>query len=307
MRVPSLALARSIAGAFLLSPLLLLPASLSVARLAVAPGDELVVSTSWLAAHLKDPSLVILEVTDPDGAPSPHIPGARQIAYMDITTKRDGLGTELPPVEQLRAAFEKLGVSDSSHVVVYAPEAPMATRVLFTLDYLGVPHFSLLDGGLTRWRAEKRPVVDQFGTATPGHLTPHPHPEKVVDAAWISARQGRPGLSLIDTRTDGEYLGTGERHGMPSFGHLAGAHQLQWEQLFQSDSVPLLRSRAELEKLYGDRTRAGDTVVTYCWVGYRASATYFAARYLGLPVKLYDGSYQDWLQRKLPVKAGTEP
>jgi 3-mercaptopyruvate sulfurtransferase SseA len=58
---------------------------------------------------------------------------------------------------------------------------------------------------------------------------------------------------------------------------------------------------------FGIGRHAGDTVATYCWVGYRASMTYFIARYLGYPVKLYDGSYQDWQQRKLPVKAGAIP
>ena len=51
----------------------------------------------------------------------------------------------------------------------------------------------------------------------------------------------------------------------------------------------------------------GATVVTYCWVGYRASATYLVARYLGYPARMYDGSYQDWSQRKLPVRGGAAP
>jgi thiosulfate/3-mercaptopyruvate sulfurtransferase len=101
------------------------------------------------------------------------------------------------------------------------------------------------------------------------------------------------------------------RHGMPSEGHLAGARQLQWQQLFQGDSGSAhgepLKSRPELAKLYADRMQPGDTVVTYCWVGYRASTTYLAARALGLPVKLYDGSYEDWARRKLPLTTGAKP
>jgi thiosulfate/3-mercaptopyruvate sulfurtransferase len=113
-------------------------------------------------------------------------------------------------------------------------------------------------------------------------------------------------MSLIDTRTDGEYLGTGGRHGMPSEGHLAGARQLQWEDLF-ADGKNTLNSRDSLQRMYAARVQPGDTVVTYCWVGYRASMTYFIARYLGYPVKMYDGSYQDWLKRKLPVRSGPTP
>jgi thiosulfate/3-mercaptopyruvate sulfurtransferase len=133
------------------------------------------------------------------------------------------------------------------------------------------------------------------------------HPDIVASADWILPRVGRPGLALIDTRTDGEYVGSGERRGIPSEGHIAGARQLQWEELFRDGERQLLRDRAELQRLYAERVQAGDTVVTYCWVGYRASATYFIARYLGFPVKMYDGSYQDWSRRALPVRAGKMP
>jgi thiosulfate/3-mercaptopyruvate sulfurtransferase len=131
--------------------------------------------------------------------------------------------------------------------------------------------------------------------------------EDIGDAPWISARLGKPGLALIDTRTDGEYLGTGDRHGMPSAGHLPGARQLEWEQLFKDRDAMVFKSHDEIAKLYADRMKAGDTVVTYCWIGQRASMTYAAARMLGLPVKFYDGSYQDWQIRKLPVVAGAKP
>jgi thiosulfate/3-mercaptopyruvate sulfurtransferase len=117
---------------------------------------------------------------------------------------------------------------------------------------------------------------------------------------------GTTGIALADTGTDGEYLGAGERHGMPSEGHLAGARQLQWEQLFR-DGSHMLRDRDELRRLHAERVAAGDTVVTYCWMGHRASATYPVARLLGYPARMYDGSYQDWQRRKLPVQAGALP
>lgn len=269
--------------------------------------SSLVVSTAWLAAHLDDPSVVVLHVGHDDSYADGHVPGARALSYMDVVARNaEGIGTELPSVEVLRAQFERLGVSDSTRVVVYAPEAPMATRILFTLDYLGHRKFALLDGGLQQWKAEGRPVSRAVPVPVPGHMTPHPRPDLVATASWITEHAGR-GIALIDTRTDGEYVGAGERHGMPSAGHIAGARQLQWEQLFRDDTIPLLEDRAALERLYAERVKEGDTVVTYCWVGYRASATWFVARYLGYPVKLYDGSYQDWSKRNLAVRAGDTP
>ena len=280
--------------------------------------DSLIVSTGWLAAHLKDPNIVVLQIDahmgKGDDVPfaTEHIPGARELLLSSIAVDTNGLNSELPPVERLREAFESVGVSDSSHVVVYyVSEAPTAARAVMTLDYLGHDRVSFLDGGLAKWRAEKRELTAKAATVARGTMHPRIRTNVIADAPWIQERIGKPGLALIDTRTDGEYLGTGMRHGMPSTGHLYGARQLQWQQLFVGDSgsengAPL-KSPAELRKLYADRMQPGDTVVTYCWVGWRASATYLAARSLGLPVKLYDGSYEDWARRKLPLRVGATP
>jgi len=275
-----------------------------------------IVSTAWLAAHLRDPDVVVLQVDMAMMHDAPftagHIPGAHELSYDVIAIDRDGLGSEMPSVDSLRDAFERAGVSDRSHVVVYySSEAPSAARAVMALDYLGHNRVSFLDGGLPKWRAEGRPMETTAKPVARGTLHARPQESVLATAPWIESRIGKPGIALIDTRTDGEYLGSGMRHGMPSEGHLAGARQLQWQQLFQGDSGSAhgepMKSRAELAKLYAERMHPGDTVVTYCWVGYRASTTYLAARALGLPVKLYDGSYEDWARRKLPLTTGAKP
>ncbi len=289
----------------------LLVSALPVASHAQA-ANSFVVSTNWLAAHLGNPSVVVIDVgmwsdTGVDKAYAEgHIPGTRVVEFSSLAIGRDGLDEELPGVDQIRDVLESAGISDSTLVVVYGSDAPAASRALFTLDYIGHHNFAFLDGGIAKWRAEGRPLSRDVPTFTRGHITPHPNPALVVNSDWITAHASDHNIALIDTRTDGEYLGTGDRHGMPSEGHIAGARQLQWQQLFESDDMTL-KSDAALKKLYADRVGPGDTVVTYCWVGYRASMTYFVARYLGYPVKLYDGSYQDWQKRKLPVRAGATP
>jgi thiosulfate/3-mercaptopyruvate sulfurtransferase len=273
-----------------------------------AEDDSIIVSTTWLGRHLSDPKIVVLYVGhDTTGARAEHIPGAHFISYTDIATQRDGLGAELPPVDQLKNLFENVGVSSGSRVIVYGEMAPMASRAFFTLDYLGNVRASVLDGGIAKWKRERRPVTTDLAKVAKGSYAPKPRPDVVVDAAWIQPRLGKPGTALIDTRTDGEYLGDGERHGMPSNGHLLGGQQLQWEQLFKNPDEGEFLDRAALAKLYASRVHAGDTVVTYCYVGYRASMTYLAARALGYPTKLYDGSYQDWARRNLPLVKGTSP
>ena len=277
---------------------------------AQSPNPSMLVSTDWLAQHLNDPNVVVIHIPhDANDFAAGHIPGARQLPYADVRIEHNGIGTELPPVEQLQQTFEKLGVSDDSHVVIYAGGhgmAPMASRVFLSLDYLGHPKVSLLNGGIEKWRAEKRPLSTESTPITPGKLTPKPR-TVTVDADFVNSHTGKKGFAFIDTRTTPEYLGTGGRSGLPSEGHVAGARQLEWEQLFSDARTGAFLEPAELKKLYTDRIAPGDTVITYCLVGYRASMTYFGARLLGYPVRLYDGSYQEWARLKLPVKKGEQP
>lgn len=272
---------------------------------AQGPTAPLVVSTSWLAEHLTDPGVVVVHVENKDYADG-HIPGARGVPYAALAVRRGTVTTELPEPDSLRSLFASLGISDASHVVVYGAQGPMATRMLYTLSYLGHAKYSLLDGGLEQWKAEQRTVTKDVPVIVPGVMTPRTLRPVVADADWVLARLGKPGLALLDTRTTGEYNGTGNRSGMPSAGHLAGAVQLEWEQLFADGNVRL-KPRAELERLYAERVKPGDSVVTYCWIGYRGSATWFVAHYLGYDARLYDGSYQDWSQRSLPTRAGATP
>lgn len=277
---------------------------------AQAPAHSMLVSTDWLARHLGDSNVVVLHVShDQNDYRMGHIPGARPILYGDVTIEHNGIGTELPAVAQLRKTFEKLGISDDSYVVIYAHAngmAPMASRVFLTLDHIGLPNIALLNGGITKWRAEGRPISTEEPKVKMGRLTSKPR-TVTVDADWVNAHSGARGFAFIDTRTTPEYLGTGSRGGLPSEGHIAGARQLEWQQLFTDSDTGTFLEPAELRKLFADRVAPGDTVVTYCLVGYRASMTYFGARMLGYPVRLYDGSYQEWARRALPVKKGATP
>src|SRR4030088_2864928 len=126
--------------------------------------ESLIVSTEWLAAHLNDESLVLLQVGDKNEYLAGHIPGAQFVTLADISTPRgSGLTLELPPAAQLEAVFEKLGVTDKSRIVVYFGKdwVSPTTRVFFTLNYLGLgDRASILDGGLPAWRAGGNPVTN---------------------------------------------------------------------------------------------------------------------------------------------------
>jgi len=267
---------------------------------------SLIVSTEWLAQHLNDDSLVLLQVGEKNEYVAGHIPGAQFITVADISTPRgQGLTLELPPVAQLKTAFEKVGVSDRSRIVIYFGKdwvTPTA-RVFFTLDYLGLgDRASILDGGLPAWRGEGRPVTTAVNEPKPGTISPHPNSKLVVDAAWVRDNLDKPGVMILDARAPKFYSGA-EAGQMPRAGHIPGAKNIPFSSLVE-DSNNKFKTAAALRALFeAAAVKQADTVTTYCHIGQQASLLYFAARYLGYDAHVYDGSFEDWSRRpELPVE-----
>jgi thiosulfate/3-mercaptopyruvate sulfurtransferase len=275
-----------------------------------SPRENLVVTTAWLADHLRDPDLVLLHVGDKSEYDRSHLPGARFVSQRDISVsdhdheKDTGLSLEMPSAVSLRAQLAALGIGDGSKVVVYYGNdwVSPATRVMFTLDYAGLGDRShLLDGGMNRWKAEERPLTAEVPAKAWGRLSALRIKPIVVDAAYVRSRIGSPGFHLIDGRDAVFYDGV--EAGGKRKGHIAGARSVP----FTSTTTEKLelRSPAELASLFrGAGVNPGDTVVAYCHIGQQATAVLFAARTLGHPVLLYDGSYQDWSRRgnEFPVE-----
>lgn len=273
--------------------------------------QSMIVTTDWVAKHLKDKSLVLLQVGDRKEYDAAHIPGAQFIQTSDISTPRgQGLILELPPVEQLEATFEKLGISDHSRIIVYFSKdlvTPTA-RVYFTLDYLGLgDRTSILDGGLPAWVAEKRPVSTEVNAPKPGQFTPRPNPKLVVDSAWVNANLNKSNVAILDARNSEFYTGA-QAGNMPRAGHIPRARSIPFGSLVQ-DANNKFESPDVLRKIFTDAgVKTGDSVATYCHIGQQASLLYFVARYLGFDAHLYDGSFQDWSNRsELPVEKSATP
>lgn len=267
--------------------------------------ESLIVSSEWLATHLNDESLVLLQVGDKDEYLAGHIPGAQFVTMADISTPRgSGLTLELPAVTQLQTAFEKLGVTDKSRVVIYFGKdwVSPTTRVFFTLDYLGFgDRTSILDGGLPAWRAAGKPVTTALTEAKPGHFTPHPNAKLIVDAAWVNANLNQPGIVILDARASKFYTGA-EAGSMPRAGHIPKARNIPFSSVVEdTNKFKNVAALSELFKAAG--VKAGDSLTSYCHIGQQASVLYFAARYLGYDAHLYDGSFEDWSRRpELPVE-----
>jgi thiosulfate/3-mercaptopyruvate sulfurtransferase len=268
--------------------------------------DSMIVSTEWLAKHQNDADLVLLQVGDEKEYDAAHLKGAQYIQLADISTPRgSGLILELPAVDQLKATFEKLGVTDKSRIVVYFSKdwVTPTSRVYFTLDYLGLgDRTSILDGGMPAWIAEKGSVTTEVISPKPGSFTPHPNPKLVVDAAWVSGNISKPGVAILDAR-DAKFY-TGESAGnMPRAGHIPSAKSIPFSTLVE-DSNNKFKSPDSLRALFNTAgVQPKDSVATYCHIGQQASLLYFVAKYLGYDAHLYDGSFDDWSKRAdLPVE-----
>src|SRR5580704_12731730 len=213
-----------------------------------AAHPELVVSTQWLADHLNDPNLVIVHIAhDESDYRAAHIPGSRYLAMDKFATDQMAKpGTELLPPDQLKKNLEAIGIGDDSRVVYYAPYwDPMATRLFFTLDYLGHgDRAALLDGGMDQWLREKRPTSSEEPKITPGNLTLHVHPEIVakmdVMTKLASEKSGAAEVVIIDARPAKRYRA----------GHLPGAQSMFWENALVGHDNALLQSPEQLRKQF---------------------------------------------------------
>ena len=283
-------------------------ASLGLALPALGQREQMLVTTAWLAQHLHDPNLVLLHVGGDGEYKAMHIPGARFADMDDVSVSEhtaEGLMLEMPSAESLRERLQKLGISNDSRIVVYygSDWVSPSTRIVFTLDYAGLGgQTSLLDGGMPAWVREGRKVTDRLPAPRTGTLSPLRIKPIVVNAAYVKQHIGTRGVSIVDGRDASFYDGVqrGSAHGGEQrAGHIASAKSVPFTQV-TLDNL-LLKSPNELRELFTKAgVQAGDTIVGYCHVGQQATAMLFAARSLGHPVLLYDGSYQEW-SRLTPV------
>lgn len=277
---------------------------------AIAADEPMLVNADWLAKHIDDKNLVLLHVGDKKEYDAGHIPGAQLILRTDFSTPpgEGRLILQLPPVEQLKASFEKLGVSDNSRIVIYFGAGGWITpaaRVYFTLDYLGLGgKTSLLDGGAEEWKKLGKALTTEVKTVAPGKFTPRPNAALVAEAAWLKENLNTSKVAVIDSRLPNFYSGK-DNAGMPRAGHLPGAKNLPFPMLAVSDTDLKLKDLTALRKLYEEAgADKGKMVVTYCHIGQQASLGYFVAKMLGYNAKLYDGSFDEWSRNESwPIEA----
>lgn len=286
-------------------PAVLLLAIAMACAAAAAPPEPIVVPPAWLAAHLQDPDLVLLQVSSlRDDYTREHIPGARFLWPSWLTVSTPDLGFEMPPVDSLATVLRRLGVANDSRIVIYHVLGDVAgtARVFVTLDYVGLGgRTQILDGGLAAWKAAGHPVTKDEPVFAPGTFTPAPRPDAVIHLDGMRARYDAPGVQPLDARSPQDFNAVAGLNVLRG-GHIPGAVNLPVAALFDSlDRYQPLDSLATRFRRAG--VKPGSEIITYCGVGRTASPAYVAARMLGYDVRLYDGSFSEWSRKEdLPVE-----
>jgi thiosulfate/3-mercaptopyruvate sulfurtransferase len=278
---------------------------------------EVLVSTQWLADHLDDPKIRILE-SDEDVLlyDMGHIPGAQKIDWhidLNDPVLRDYVSRE--PFERL---LQRLGIDESTTVVFYGDKNNWwACYAFWVFQLFGFSHARVLDGGRLKWEQEGRPMVTDVPSFPPTRYRANERSDSSIRAFFDEVmghmKAGRP---LVDVRSLPEY--TGERTHMPDYpqegtlrgGHIPGARSIPWARAANTDGS--FKSADDLRAIYEAEQglKPGDDVIAYCRIGERSSHTWFVLTYLlGYPrVRNYDGSWTEWGNSvRAPITRGTEP
>lgn len=300
----------------------------SAASAQVANGstrDKLVVSPAWLAEHLNDRDLVILQVGRKETYDAGHIPGARLVNFdagalaapMPHDMSVPHVMLEMPATEALHDQLAALGISDNSKIVVVPADnywSP-STRIVLTLDYAGLSNVAWLNGGTKGWVDYGRTLTADVPEVKPGNLSPLKIRPIVVDEKFVMDHIRKPGFAIVDARNRSFYDGIPSQRQNdgppPKLGHIPGALSAPYDQFAVGNAAAggtTLKSQEEIQAMFNAAgVKPGDTIIGYCHIGQQATAMLFSARTLGYNVLLYDGSFTEWQKKDLPVENPAAP
>jgi len=265
---------------------------------------EVLVSTDWVAEHLDDPSVRLVE-SDEDLLlyEMGHIPGAVKIDW--VTELNDPLVRDYIGRERLQSLLRQKGISDDTTIVLYGDRNNWwATYAFWVFRLFGLERLRIMDGGRTLWEKEGRPLVTEAPRHAAGTITVGERDDAAIrafrDEVLAHVRRRGP---LVDVRSPEEFRG--ERLHMPEYpsegalrgGHIPGARSIPWGKAVDP-ATHTFRPAAELRTLYQQENalKPGDETIVYCRIGERSSHSWFALTYLlGFDrVRNYDGSWTEW-------------
>ncbi len=281
---------------------------------------ERLVSTEWLAGHLGEPGLVVVE-SDEDVLlyETGHIEGAVKIDWH--TDLNDPVLRDYIDGAAFAALLGGKGISRDDTVVIYGDKNNWwAAYALWVFTLFGHEDVRLLDGGRAKWEAEGRPYTTEVPERAPVDYPVVERDDSTVRAfredVLVHLGQDPQGRALIDVRSPEEY--TGARTHMPAYpeegalrgGHIPTAQSVPWARAVAEDGT--FKTRPELDAIYRDGAGLsdGDSVIAYCRIGERSSHTWFVLTHLlGFEgVRNYDGSWTEWGSLvRVPIVTGDAP
>ncbi|SDY18706.1 3-mercaptopyruvate sulfurtransferase [Citreimonas salinaria] len=274
------------------------------------------VSTAWLARHLRDPDLRVLDASWylPDMGRDPraeyeaaHIPGARFFDIDDVSDHRSDLPHMAPPIEKFMSRMRRIGVGDGHQIVVYDGAGMFsAARVWWLFRLMGHEDVAVLDGGLPKWQAEGREIEDMEPIIRDRHMTVRRQAHLVRDVTQVSAASKLRDAEIVDARAPERFRGDAPepRPGLRA-GHIPGSKNVPYKALLNGDGTMKdtdgLRAAFQAAGVDLDKP-----VITTCGSGVTAAILSLALERLGkTDHSLYDGSWSEWGQfPTLPVATG---
>lgn len=260
---------------------------------------EVLIDTQWLADHLNDPNLRVVEVDmNPETYKDAHIPGAVfWNIFTDLLLPNQQINLDVTVIEKL---FSRSGISPDTTVVAYGSYPGTGAFMFWFLKLFGHQDVRVLNGGHQKWIAEGRPVAAKLSTVTPTQYSAKP-----LDASLrvlhdeVRAAINRPEQVILDVRTVQEYRGEHFLMKPPEederAGHIPSSVHLEHVLMLNEDGS--FKSFDELQTLYCSQGVTPDKeVFPYCAVGGRSAYVWFVLKYLlGYPkVRNYDGSWNEW-------------
>ena len=264
---------------------------------------DVLVTTAWLAEHVHDPAIRIIE-SDEDVLlfDTGHIPGAQKIDWhADLN---DPLVRDYVSREEFQELLRNKGIDESTTVIFYGDKNNWwAAYAFWVFQLFGFTNTKLLDGGRAKWEAEGQPFTnDVTRFARTAYVAPERRDEEIRAFMGDVRRHIEQRGKLIDVRSPDEY--TGKKLHMPDYpqegamrgGHIPGAKNVPWARAANADGS--FKSAPDLREIYEREQglRSADDVIAYCRIGERSSHTWFVLTYLlGYDkVRNYDGSWTEW-------------
>ena len=259
---------------------------------------ESLVSTEWLASHLDDPGIRIVDMRRAAGDyEAGHLPNAVHLANDEIRDA-DAPPTFLPTQAEFESLMGRLGIGNTTRVIAYDERGGIyAARLWWILNHFGHANVALLDGGWLKWNAEQRAVTSEVPKPPIASFRATLNPRWIATADDVKAAIGKRGTRIVDARTQAEIEGKDLR-GIKRGGYVPSSVPLYWEDLLDP-ARKVFKPAAELERIFKEtELERSDEIITYCQVGMRASVDLFALHLIGYDkLRNYYGSWEEWGNR----------